>query len=210
MKLTVLGATGGTGKEFVEQALAEGHEVTVLVRNAAKVSWQNPKLKVVVGDATKVSDVEKALRGTDAVVGALGPRQRADPICAKAAEATVAAMKSAGVSRVVWTSASGVGDSAGPVIRASFIFGRIIMPLFLRVPYANHLKAEETLRASGLEWTVLRPLQLVDKPTGAAPVANDGSTPLKGLKIARSDLAKFILAELKAPAHIRQMPMLHT
>ena len=83
------------------------------------------------------------------------------------------------------------------------------MPLFLRHPYANHLKAEETLRASDLDWTVIRPLQLVDRPTGKPVVANLGDRKLEGLKIARQDVAAFLLEEAAQRRHLRQMPMLH-
>jgi len=207
LKILVLGATGATGQHVVQKALDGGHQVTVLIRDASKVT--NPQVTVVTGRASSVADLAKVFGGQDAVVRALGPRAQKDPICAEAAEAVVQAMKEAHVSRLVWISAAGVGDSAGPVTRASFIFGRIIMPLFLKHTYANHLRAEQTLRASALEWTIVRPVELVDKPTGNAVTANLGETRLLGLKIARADVASFLVREVAENKYVRQLPLLH-
>jgi uncharacterized protein YbjT (DUF2867 family) len=208
MNLLVLGATGGTGRHVVDLALAQGHDVAVLVRDPAKVTTKHARLQVIQGDVTNAADVEAAVRGRDAVVGALGPRNKTDPVCADAAAAVVAAMKSAGVRRVVWLSASGVGDSVVGIAKASFVFAKIILPLLLKKPYANHARAEETLRQSGLDWTVLRPLQLVDAPTGRPIVAVAPDAPPTSMKIARRDVAVFILQELAANAHVGRMPML--
>ncbi len=207
MKILILGATGATGKHLVEQALAKGHEVTALVRDPSKLTTRHERLRVVQGQATSDADLDAAVAGQDAVVSTLGPRSKTDPICADAAVAVVRAMKKAGVKRVLWLSAGGVGDSKDAIIAASFIFGRIFMPLLLAKPYANHARAEETLRASGLSWTVLRPLQLVDTPTGKPVVTTPPDTKPSGLKIARQDLAAFLLEELETGAQIGKMPL---
>lgn len=210
MNILILGATGATGVQLVQQALAKGHEVTAMVREPGKVAAR-PQLTVVKGNVTSTAEVAAALRGHEAVLSTLGPRAKTDPICALAAEAVVTAMKQEGVKRLIWLSASGVGDSRAPIDKASFVFGRIIIPLLLARPYANHLRAEEIVRASELEWTVLRPLQLVDAPTGkpAVAVATTPTAMLGGLKIARQDLATFMLGELEARAWLQQMPMVH-
>ena len=208
MKILILGATGGTGKHLVQQALAQGHLVTALVRDPSKVT-PHANLQVVRGDVTAPGDLEPVVRGRDAVLCALGPGVKSDPISALAARALVGVMMKEDVKRVIWISAGGVGDSAGPMIAASFVFGRIIMPLFLRKPYANHFLAEETFRSSALDWTVVRPVQLIDTATGNAAAAAAPGSPPKGLKIARQDLATYILAELKAGAQICKMPIVY-
>jgi putative NADH-flavin reductase len=207
MKLLVLGATGATGKHVVEQALRAGHEVRVLVRDPLKVIASDPKLTVVKGDVTAAADIEKVVAGVDAVISVLGPRAKTDPVCAKAAAATIEAMNKASVKRVVWLSAGGVGDSRTAINNSSFVFGRIILPLLLAKPYANHLAAEEAMRASNLDWTVLRPLQLVDTSTGSPVKTQLGDGKVAGLKIARSDLATFIIDEAANPKHLRAMPL---
>ncbi len=207
MRILVLGATGATGQLVVQKALDAGHQVTVLVRDASKVT--QPQVTVVTGRASSSADLAKVIDGQDAVISTLGPRVQKDPIAAEAAEAVVQAMNEAHVTRLVWLSAAGVGDSAGPVTRASFIFGRIVMPLFLKHGYANHLRAEQTLRASALDWTIVRPVQLVDKLTGNAVTANLGETKLLGLKIARADVAGFLVQEVMEKKYVKQLPMLH-
>jgi hypothetical protein len=95
-------------------------------------------------------------------------------------------------------------------IRASFVFGRIVMPLFLRKPYANHARAEELIRPSGLDFTVVRPVQLVDGPTNGKAVAVPiGAETLGSFKVARSAVAAFMVEELAARKFVGQMPLLH-
>jgi nucleoside-diphosphate-sugar epimerase len=130
-------------------------------------------------------------------------------VCVGAAQAVIAAMKKQGVKRLIWLSAGGVGDSAPQIIRASFVFGRIVMPLFLRKPYANHARAEELIRLSGLDFTVVRPVQLVDGPNGKAVAVPIGAETLGSLKVARSAVAAFMVEELAARKFVGQMPLLH-
>ena len=76
MKLLVLGGTGGTGRHLVQQALDANHEVTVLVRDRARISTQHPRLQIVIGDASDTSAIAEAAKGKDAVLSALGLPQR--------------------------------------------------------------------------------------------------------------------------------------
>src|ERR1700677_5137897 len=165
MKVLILGGTGATGRHLCEQAAAAGHAVTALVRDSAAAKLSCPGVTIRQGQPTSEADVTAAVAGNDAVLSALGPRQGSDPVCVGAAQAVIAAMKKQGVKRLLWLSAGGAGDSAPQIIRASFVFRRIIMPVSPRKPYANHTRAEELIHASGLDFTVVRPVQLVDGPT---------------------------------------------
>lgn len=210
MKVLILGGTGATGRHLCEKAAAVGHAVTALVRDSAVAKLSFPGVTVRQGQPTSEVDVTAAVAGKDAVLSALGPRQGSDPVCVGAAQAVIAAMKKQGVKRLIWLSAGGVGDSAPQIIRASFVFGRIIMPLFLRKPYANHARAEELIRPSGLDFTVVRPVQLVDGPTNGKAVAVPiGAETLGSLKVARSAVAAFMVEELAARKFVGQMPLLH-
>jgi uncharacterized protein YbjT (DUF2867 family) len=210
MKVLILGGTGATGRHLCEKASAAGHAVTALVRDSAAAKLSFPGVTIRQGQATSEADVTAAVAGNDAVLSALGPRQGSDPVCVGAARAVIAAMKKQGVKRLIWLSAGGVGDSAPQIIRASFVFGRIIMPLFLRKPYANHARAEELIRASGLDFTIVRPVQLVDAPTsGRAVAVAIGAGTLGSLKVARSAVAAFMVEELAARKSVGQMPLLH-
>jgi putative NADH-flavin reductase len=210
MKLLVLGGTGATGKLLVDQALARGHHVTALVRDPASLPAKHDRLVVKQGKATVAADVAGVMAGHDAVVSVLGPRQGKDPVVKETADAVVAAMQHHAVKRVIWLSAGGVGDSRPTINAASFVFGRIILPLFLRHPYANHALAEDKLRASGLDFTVVRPLQLMDKSTGRPVTATLPDKPVRGLKITRGEVAGFMLDELEKRAYVGQMPLLWT
>ncbi len=209
MKILVLGATGATGSHLVNQAVARGMAVTALVRDAKKLV-PRPGLTIIEGLPTQSPDLGRALAGVDAVLSALGPRAKADPICPDTATALVAAMAEAGVKRLIWLSASGVGDSREAMNAASFVFGRIIIPLLLAKPYASHARAEAIVGASALDWTVLRPLELTEKPTGkAVAVTCTPEAKVESLKIARADLAGFMLDEVERRAWLRQMPLVH-
>lgn len=209
MKVLVLGATGATGRHLLDQALAKGHEVTVLVRESAKVSMTHPRLTVVRGKADAAADLERTTSGQDAVLSALGPRRGSDPIVARVAELLVPVMQAARVKRLIWLSAAGVGDSEKQLVSASFVFGRIILPLFLRKPYANHDRAETILRASPLDWTIVRPVELVDRATGRSVTASALTDRIDGLKIARQDVAAFMLGELETGAQLKRAPVIH-
>jgi uncharacterized protein YbjT (DUF2867 family) len=210
MKVLILGGTGATGRHLCEKAAAAGHAVTALVRDSAAAKLSFPGVAIRQGQPTSEADVTAVMAGNDAVLSALGPRQGRDPVCVDAAQAVIAAMKKQGVKRLIWLSAGGVGDSAPQIIRASFVFGRIIMPLFLRGPYANHARAEELIRSSGLDFTVIRPVQLVDGPTdGKAVAVPIGAETLGSLKVARSAVAAFMVEELAARKFVGQMPLLH-
>lgn len=74
VKVLILGATGGTGRALVEQAVAQGHIVTAFARDPAKVRTSHENLRVRQGDILNYDSVEMAINGQDAVLSALGVR----------------------------------------------------------------------------------------------------------------------------------------
>ncbi len=74
MKLLIFGASGRTGRQLVEQALAQGHVVTAFVRHPAKFRVSHANLRVAQGDVLRYDNVEPAVTGQDAVLSALGIR----------------------------------------------------------------------------------------------------------------------------------------
>ncbi len=194
MRLTIFGATGGTGKQLLTQALDHGHEVTAVVRDPSRLPvLDHERLRVVTADVGDAAAIEPAVEGADAVVTALGTRGRGPTtLCGDAAKAIIEAMGRTGVKRLLMVSASGLVADAGDgvVIRyvAKPILGRV-----LRHHFADLARCEEEIRASGLDWTIVRPPQLVDEePTGEYRTAVDINV-RHGRKIARSDLAAFML-----------------
>ncbi|MEM9486661.1 MAG: NAD(P)H-binding protein, partial [Cyanobacteria bacterium P01_F01_bin.116] len=113
MKLVIFGATGGTGRQVVEQALAQGHRVTAFARTPAKLDIQHPHLKVAQGDVMDLPSVEQAVKGQDAAVCILGSGQLKSNIRSEGTRQIIQAMEQTGVRRFICQSTMGVGDSWG-------------------------------------------------------------------------------------------------
>ncbi|MFF3438417.1 NAD(P)-dependent oxidoreductase [Streptosporangium sp. NPDC002721] len=208
MKLTVCGATGGTGREVVRQALEAGHEVTAVVRGPARLPDGLGGVRVVTADVTDPQSLRPAIEGRDAVISALGPRSRKharDGVVAPATRGILSALEICGVRRLVAVSAAPVGPSPQG---DPFLDREIMTPLIRRVlrdVYTDLGAMEEAIRGSDTEWTVIRPPRLLDKPlTGTYRLAVGGNVP-GGRTIARSDLAHAILAVLDDPATAGQV-----
>ncbi|MDX3374705.1 NAD(P)-dependent oxidoreductase [Streptomyces anulatus] len=190
MKLLILGATGPTGRLVVERALLAGDQVTVLVRNPAALGDLAERLTVVVGDATMRRDVATAMAGQDAVAAALGRGNSvvADDLFTRAAAAVTAAAADTGLTRLVWLSSFGVGHT----LAWSSPTQKLIYWTLLRSIYANKKAADESIRSSRLDWTLVYPTRLTrEAPTGAYRAAD--RLPMKGNPtISRADVADFM------------------
>ncbi|RPK83963.1 MULTISPECIES: NAD(P)H-binding protein [Streptomyces] len=204
MHLTVFGATGGTGRLVVEQALEAGHHVRAVVRNPAKLAVEHPNLRIIAADLFDPQTLKPALDGSDAVVSALGPsgREVSGQICAKGVESILTAMEATGVRRIAVISAQ-------PVLRSGagepFLFRHTVTPFIRRIyrnTYADLERMENLLSAGGTEWTVLRPPYLTDKPgTGRYRTALEAN--VAGSSLPRADLAAALLAVLDDPSTVR-------
>jgi uncharacterized protein YbjT (DUF2867 family) len=195
MKLLVFGATGGTGRQVIEQALAQGHHITAFVRNPAKLNLTHPNLQTATGDVLDAEAVRCAMPGHEAVISTLGavPSER-QPVRSVGTSHIVEAMEQAGIRRFVCLTTLGMGDSR-PAL--PWFYKYILVPLLLREAFADSERQEARIRQSRLDWTIARPGTLTDGPhtgryqQGFAPTA-------KGLKmkIARADVADFMLRQL--------------
>lgn len=206
-KVLVLGATGGTGRSIVTQALACGHNVTALVRSPDKASGLSGAT-LVVGDARDETALRQALKGRDAVISVLGTPAspfREVTSLSKATRVLVSAMKAEQVSRLVCITGLGAGDSAG---HGGFLFDKVIFPLLLRKVYADKNRQEEIVRESGLDWTLVRPAILNDKPGHGAIRAFTDLSGFHGGTIARDDVARFTLEQLNVDTWLRRSPLI--
>lgn len=202
MRLVVFGANGRTGRQIVAQALADGHEVTAFVRSPAKAPAPHERLRVEVGEVTADQDaVGAAVRGQDAVLTAFGSPTTwhglvAPTLTVDAVPVIVRAMREAGVRRIVHLSAHGVGFTRAESPAAYRAVYRALGRMF-----ADKEAGERVLRDSGLEWTLVYPVMLVNGPrTGAYRVGE--RLPLRGVpRISRADVAHFMLREAAHPAH---------
>ncbi len=205
MRLTIFGATGGTGTQVVRQALEEGHEVTAVVRDSARLDVPpHERLRVVTADVRDPAAVEPAIKGADAVVSALGPRGRGPTtICTDGARAIAEAMGKAGTRRLVAVSAAGAYTDAGdgPVMR--YLVKPLILGPILKNAFADMRRCEEELRASDVDWTLVRPPQLTDRPaTGRYRTAIDVNI-RGGRQISRADLAACVLGLIANDSTVR-------
>ncbi|WP_194816303.1 NAD(P)-dependent oxidoreductase [Nocardia sp. XZ_19_385] len=201
MRIAVFGATGTVGRVVVEQALAQGHEVTAFTRNAAGVTQQHEGLRIVEGDVYDTNSVERAVAGQDAVIVALGD-DRKGQVRFGGTKSVIEAMNRTGVKRLIVQSSLGVGDSRPNL---NFLWKYIIFGIVLRKAYVDHGHQEELVQASNVDWTIVRPAAFTDGPRTGAYRRGFGPNE-KGLqlKIARADIAAFYLEQLTDPTYVRR------
>ena len=184
MNLTLLGAAGATGVPLVEQALAEGHHVTALVRSRQKLSITNPNLDVVEGDATDHAAVSQAMNGADAVISVLGAR---GPVIAEATRASVAVANQEGPERIVMLSSFAVArDRLTPV-------SKLVTRMAMGSQVKDKAAGEDVLRASSLDWTIVYATRLTNGPKTEPRVVPETRKVGMAQKISRAAVASFLL-----------------
>jgi putative NADH-flavin reductase len=196
MRLFILGATGITGRQLVEQGLSRGHEITAFVRSPEKLAPARAGLSVRRGDPRDAAALSAALPGHDAVLSALGPPGPArSTLLRDSARSLVAAMQAAAVARLLVVSAAVLFKDAGA-------FVTLMRRTLLRNVAEDNDAMERHITASGLAWTIARPPRLTNgRMTGTYRVAED-HLPRRGFLISRSDVAHFLLSELERGAHL--------
>ncbi|MBO8191624.1 SDR family oxidoreductase [Streptomyces oryzae] len=210
MRITVLGATGRVGRQVVQQALDAGHAVTAVVRNPERLPIApHPRLDVAtVADVTDPEALFPAMSGCDAVVSALGPAgnkgAKSAPIAGPALRATVEAMGQAGVRRLSALSAAPVGPEA----EGEAIFTRkVVLPMLRSLQkdlYADLASMEQAIAEAPVEWTVVRPPMLLNRPyTGTYRRVVGGNVP-GARTVSRADVAHALLTCLDEPETVGQ------
>ena len=208
MKLTIFAATGGIGRQLVNQAIAAGHDVTAVVRNPAALAVA--EVRTVTADLASVDPaaLRDAVEGADAVLSGLGARSRKDAgVAWRGTSAIVSAMRVSGVRRIVVVSAAPVGTVASPNRPHpprfdpgdGFFMRHLAAPLIkalIAEHYADLARMEEILRESGLDWTVVRPPRLTNgRLTGSYRIAY-GRNVRRGLTVSRPDVANLMLESI--------------
>jgi putative NADH-flavin reductase len=199
--MLLIGATGGTGREVVRQALDQGERVTVLIRRESDRATLPTEVETVAGDVTDPASLKAALAGQDVVVSALGVRrgQPAGTVRSVGTANLVAAMAATGVRRLLAVSSIGVGSSAAAQTRpARLLWPRLAGPG--RIPEAS--RAEDAIVATSLDWTIIRAPRLVDgPPSGRLAIGESLRLPL-GAQLRRADLARALLDSVRDDATI--------
>jgi uncharacterized protein YbjT (DUF2867 family) len=207
MKILVLGATGATGRLIVGKAVAKGYEVVALVRSKAKAA-DLAGAELIEGDARDAAALTRAIAGCDAVVSSLGTAMspfREVTLLSTATRALVGVMEQQNISRLVCITGLGAGDSRG---HGGFFFDRLFLPLMLRKVYEDKDRQEDAIRRSTLDWTVVRPTVLNDKPARGGVKALTDLSGVHGGTIARSDVADFVVQQLTTDAWLRKAPLI--
>jgi uncharacterized protein YbjT (DUF2867 family) len=207
----VVGASAGIGLEAVKRALADGHRVRALARRAAAMAVEHPSLDRIAGDALDRAAVSAAVSGADAVIESLGaPRDMASllggtTLFSRATRILIDAMQAGGVRRLVAVTGLGAGDSRG---RLGLLYDGLIFPLVLKRVYDDKDVQEQMIKASGLDWTIVRPGLLRNgAATGRARVLTDPKDWRTG-SVTRADVAAFLVREAFERRFVGQTPLL--
>ena len=207
MQLTVLGGTGRIGRLIVEQALAVGHGVTVLVRDRQTLGPIGERVRVVAGRVTDVTAVAQAIEGTNAVISALGPDgNRADQvvILRDGMRSVIRAMHDNDVQRIVNLSGAAIDAPGDRKPRADRLASRLVRLVSGHVVAAKQAEFDELL-VSGLTWVAVRPPLVTNGPhTGRCRAGVDVLHP--GAHISRADIADFMLAQATEPTFVQVAP----
>jgi nucleoside-diphosphate-sugar epimerase len=208
MKLTIFGATGTVGTALIQEALAEKHDITALVRNPAKISAYSDRVNVVVGDYFDAVARARALEGADAVLTTIGPPMKRAPNNGeynKAMTELIGQMQNAGIQRIV-----AVGGAGLRLGNEELALPRRIMRLMLRLlggkGYWDKEQEHNTLFTSQLAWTILRPPQV-------APVSGEFVVSLDRPEAFKADpiqLARQMMASLNDSETVRTAPFVAT
>ncbi len=202
-RVLIVGATGGTGRQLVAEALERGLTVTALVRDPSKLAVQHPQLSVVQGDVLEPASLEAAMRGQEAVLCALGHKQYFRPtrILSEGTANLLRAMDSHGVRRLICETSLGIGDSAG---RMGLYYTLFVIPLILPFYFWDKTRQERIVAASSREWIIVRPGALTNGPNrGGLKHGRRIGSFLWTVRVSRADVAAFMLDQLGSNAYLR-------
>lgn len=194
MRIVVLGATGGTGKALVEQALAADHEVVVVARRPEALGLQHPHLTVLKGDARDAASLTPAFRGAEAIVSCVGvagllEARKGTTLYSEGTRAICAAMADAGARRLIVVSSSGTE----PQENDGWFFKNVLKPLFLEPIYKDMRVMESELRSQDLDWTIVSPPYLTGGPVNPGYRVSDRGNVPNDKDLSRATLAHILL-----------------
>lgn len=209
MKVVIFGATGIVGKSILKEALAQKHQVTVLTRDASRVSIKDKNLTVVEGNVMDRNVVNDILKNQDAVIQSIGIGGKGDgkptSFVSNANKLIMEEMKNNNVNRLIALSVIGAGNS---IAFMPWLFTKIMIPYFMKWFKAiidDKNRMEPMIMNSGFDWTIIRGTTVVDKPAKNKITATlDG----KGIKfsITNADMASFVVKQLTDKTYLKQAP----
>jgi putative NADH-flavin reductase len=207
MKIIIFGANGGVGRALTERALTEGHQVTAVVRNPAHLSLTHSLLRVAQGDVTNAAWVDQSIQGHEMVFCTLGAGSRKPTtLYSTAARNVTQGMNAHGVRRLMFLSNFGVLDEKASDLRSRVLL--LLAKLRLRDVLHDHRCVLKEIQQYSWEWMAVRPMILTDGPwTGHYRITLEG-LPTGGARIARADVADFMLKQISSDEYVHKIPAL--
>jgi putative NADH-flavin reductase len=213
MKILILGATGRTGRLIVEEALKQGYDLNVLVRDKNKISFSSKSIKVYQGTPARRTDLTAAMQGCDLIISALGIVRASDAPWSKLITAknfisesiknVIAEADQQNLKRLITVSAWGVGETKKEI---PFWLRWLINYTNLGPVYAEHEVEEKLLANSDLNWTAVRPVALNDSQKIKTLKVSFNNFPKPSLQISRQSVAKFIIDIAKSDKYDMKSP----
>lgn len=197
MRLVVLGAAGGTGRQVVAQALTAGHEVTAVARNEAALAGFRSNCTVVAADVLRIDTLRAAIEGADAIVYAVAPPNRSTTVVySDGIRNVLDTMRDTGVKRIVTITSARIDlPEQAPLVRRMWV--RYVTEKVLRNIYLDQLRMEDELRHSDMTWTMIRSSKLADGPaTGTYRTSAEGFL-RQERPVRRADLADYLVKHIE-------------
>lgn len=205
-KIALFGASGQTGNEFLKIALEKGYHVNALVRTPENFLITHQNLSIIKGDVLNPQNVRAAIKGCDIVVSLFGHvKESPEWLQTNGTKHIVAAMKIENIDKVISLSGGGLPypEKDQPQFADNMI--RFIMKLVVPKILNDSIEHSRVLADSGLKWIIVRGPRLNnDQMLGTYRVGWVGIN--SSTKIARADLADFILKQVEDDKFLYQMP----
>jgi putative NADH-flavin reductase len=209
MNVLLIGATGFSGKEVLNELLSKKHNVTVITRNKYSIDSQQENLTILEGNVLDENLINEAVQNQNAVINCLGiggkGNAKPNSLVSDATRILVHSMERSNVKRLICMSNVGAGES---INFQPWIFTKVILPYFmkwLKVIIDDKNIMEPIVMNSRLEWTILRFPNITDKtPKGKVTISFDGND-LK-MNITNKDLASFMVVQLNNPKLVHKTP----
>jgi nucleoside-diphosphate-sugar epimerase len=211
LRVLVVGATGGSGRATVEALLDQGHRVTAFSRHADRLPLRHERLVCINGDAMRPQDIDAAVRGHGAVCVTLGiaddalrvrltgRANTALDVRSAGTRHVIDAMRRHGVRRLVVQTSFGVGETRGKLPWTT----QVIFALLLKPQIADTERQEAAVRASGLDWTLIQPVNLTDGAGNGELLASPAGA-RRSLKVSRILVGRALADALRNVAWLQR------
>jgi len=201
-QIVIFGATGGTGQALVQQALDKDYKVKAFVRSPQKLKVVHRNLKVIKGNVLEYSDVLNAIDDQDVIFCNLGmPASDKSTLRADGTANIVKAMKEKNVSRFICQTSLGFADSKEVL---PWHMKYLIVPFILKNAFKDHELQESVIEKSNLDWTIVRPGNMTNGKLTENYKHGFKATEKIKLKVSRSDVAHFMLAQADDQQYLHQ------